>query len=108
MRPGGADKLHAAFLNESRTLAAGWCYVQEIRVSQRRTKTYLASRADNKSKVASELVRAFMRKLSTLGMELWGTDGKFTPRFPAAGCPSNSVSFPSVPGYSTVTAYLFT
>jgi hypothetical protein len=31
-------------------------------------KTYLASRADNKSKVASELVRAFVRKLSTLGM----------------------------------------
>lgn len=28
-------------------------------------KTYLASRADEKSKVASELVRAFMRKLST-------------------------------------------
>ncbi len=30
-------------------------------------KTYLASRADNKSKVASELVRAFMRKLSSMG-----------------------------------------
>lgn len=29
-------------------------------------KTYLASRADNESKVASELVRAFMRKLSDL------------------------------------------
>lgn len=29
-------------------------------------KTYLASRADNKSKVASELVRAFMRKLSSM------------------------------------------
>jgi DNA-binding transcriptional LysR family regulator len=29
-------------------------------------KTYLASRADNKSKVASELVRAFVRKLSNL------------------------------------------
>jgi DNA-binding transcriptional LysR family regulator len=29
-------------------------------------RTYLASRADNKSKVMSELVRAFMRKLSTL------------------------------------------
>jgi hypothetical protein len=28
-------------------------------------KTYLVSRADEKSKVASELVRAFMRKLST-------------------------------------------
>jgi hypothetical protein len=28
-------------------------------------KTYLASRADNSSKVVSELVRAFMRKLST-------------------------------------------
>jgi DNA-binding transcriptional LysR family regulator len=29
-------------------------------------KTYLASRADNKSKVASELVRAFVRKVSNL------------------------------------------
>jgi hypothetical protein len=28
-------------------------------------KTYLASRADEESKVVSELVRAFMRKLST-------------------------------------------
>jgi hypothetical protein len=28
-------------------------------------KTYLASRADEKSKVISELVRAFMRKLPT-------------------------------------------
>jgi DNA-binding transcriptional LysR family regulator len=30
-------------------------------------KTYLASRADNRSKVASELVRAFVRKMSKLG-----------------------------------------
>ena len=30
-------------------------------------KTYLVSRADEKSRVVSELVRAFMRKLSTLG-----------------------------------------
>jgi DNA-binding transcriptional LysR family regulator len=30
-------------------------------------KTYLASRADNESKVASELVRAFMRKVSDVG-----------------------------------------
>jgi hypothetical protein len=29
-------------------------------------KTYLASRADNRSKVVSELVRAFMRKISSL------------------------------------------
>jgi hypothetical protein len=29
-------------------------------------KTFMASRADNSSKVASELVRAFMRKLSHL------------------------------------------
>jgi hypothetical protein len=29
-------------------------------------KTYLASRADEKSKVISELVRAFMRKLPTV------------------------------------------
>jgi hypothetical protein len=29
-------------------------------------KTFLASRADNSSKVASELVRGFMRKLSHL------------------------------------------
>jgi hypothetical protein len=29
-------------------------------------KTFLASRADNNSKVASELVRGFMRKLSHL------------------------------------------
>lgn len=34
-----------------------------------RLKTYLASRADNNSKVVSELVRAFMRKLSAL---TWG------------------------------------
>ncbi len=32
-------------------------------------KTYLASRADNQSKVASELVRAFMRKVSDLGRD---------------------------------------
>jgi DNA-binding transcriptional LysR family regulator len=32
-------------------------------------KTYLASRADNQSKVASELVRAFMRKVSDLGID---------------------------------------
>jgi DNA-binding transcriptional LysR family regulator len=30
-------------------------------------KTYLASRADNRSKVASELVRTFVRKISNLG-----------------------------------------
>jgi DNA-binding transcriptional LysR family regulator len=32
-------------------------------------KTYLASRADNRSKLASELVRAFMRKVSDLGRD---------------------------------------
>jgi hypothetical protein len=32
-------------------------------------RTYLASRSDNKSKVASELVRAFMRKIVSLGKE---------------------------------------
>jgi len=32
-------------------------------------KTYLASRVDNESKVASELVRAFMRKVSDLGRD---------------------------------------
>ena len=30
-------------------------------------KTYIASRAEEKSKVVSEMVRAFMRKLSTFG-----------------------------------------
>jgi len=30
------------------------------------SKTYLAFRADNKSRVASELVRAFVKKLSTV------------------------------------------
>jgi hypothetical protein len=32
-------------------------------------KTYMACRANNKSKAASELVRAFMRKLSHQGMK---------------------------------------
>jgi len=39
-------------------------------------KTYLASRADDSSKVVSELVRAFMRKLST-----------FTRGTSFSGCP---------------------
>lgn len=45
-------------------------------------KTYLASRADNRSKVVSELVRAFMRKISALSKEASPsshTSVRFTP-----------------------------
>ena len=38
--------------------------VRPLAETELRMKTYLASRADNESKVASELLRAFMRKLS--------------------------------------------
>ena len=47
----------------------GWRHGVTVRPLNEDTlllKTFMASRADNSSKVASELVRAFMRKLSHL------------------------------------------
>jgi hypothetical protein len=50
----------------SKPMPALWCC--EISSLRRASlKTYLASRADNRSKVASELVRTFVRKISNLG-----------------------------------------
>jgi DNA-binding transcriptional LysR family regulator len=61
-----ADGSSVAFLVKAGALlmARNGITVRPLREEALLLKTYLASRADNKSKVASELVRAFMRKLA--------------------------------------------
>ena len=61
-----ADGSAVAFLVKAGALlmARNGITVRPLREEALLLKTYLASRADNKSKVASELVRAFMRKLA--------------------------------------------
>jgi DNA-binding transcriptional LysR family regulator len=61
-----ADGSSVAFLVKAGALlmSRNGITVRPLREEALLLKTYLASRADNKSKVASELVRAFMRKLA--------------------------------------------
>lgn len=63
-----ADGSSVAFLVKAGALimARNGITVRPLMEKALSLKTYLASRADNESKVASELVRAFMRKLSDL------------------------------------------
>ena len=51
-------------------------------------KTYLASRADNRSKVVSELVRAFMRKISSLSKAGASSSSQTNVRFISPASPS--------------------
>jgi hypothetical protein len=62
-----ADDAAVAFVVESGAIriARDGITVQPLAEDALMLKTYLASRADEKSKVISELVRAFMRKLPT-------------------------------------------
>jgi DNA-binding transcriptional LysR family regulator len=61
-----AQGLGIAFLVKAGALlmARNGVTVRPLTEDELRLRTYLASRADNDSKVASELLRAFMRKLS--------------------------------------------
>ena len=61
-----AEGLGVAFTGKVGALrmARNGVTVRPLSDGELRMKTYLASRADNESKVASELVRAFMRKMS--------------------------------------------
>jgi DNA-binding transcriptional LysR family regulator len=63
-----ADGLCIAFLVKAGALlmARNGITVRPLMEEALSLKTYLASRADSKSKVASELVRAFVRKVSNL------------------------------------------
>jgi DNA-binding transcriptional LysR family regulator len=63
-----ADGSAIAFLVKAGALlvARNGVTVRPLAEEALRLKTYLASRADNESKVLSELVRAFMRKISDL------------------------------------------
>jgi DNA-binding transcriptional LysR family regulator len=61
-----AEGLGAAFLVKAGALrmARNGVTVRPLAEHELQLKTYLAARADNESRVASELVRAFMRKMS--------------------------------------------
>jgi len=64
-----ADGSHIAFLVKAGALimARNGITVRPLLEKTLLLKTYLASHADNQSKVASELVRAFVRKVSDVG-----------------------------------------
>jgi DNA-binding transcriptional LysR family regulator len=64
-----ADGSHIAFLVKAGALimARNGITVRPLLEKTLLLKTYLASHADNRSKVASELVRAFVRKVSDVG-----------------------------------------
>jgi DNA-binding transcriptional LysR family regulator len=66
--PSAAEGAGVAFLVKSGALrmARNGVTVRPLDEERLRLRTYLASRADNESKVASELVMAFMRKISNI------------------------------------------
>jgi hypothetical protein len=66
-----ADGSGVAFLVKAGALlmARNGVTVRPLAEGELCMKTYLATRADNKSKIVSELVRSFMRKISTLTKE---------------------------------------
>lgn len=66
-----ADGSCVAFLVKAGAMlmARNGITVRPLREEALSLKTYLASRTDNRSKVASELMRAFVRKMSNLGTD---------------------------------------
>ncbi len=76
-----ADGSCIAFLVKTGALllAADGITVRPLAEESIALKTYLASRTDNKSKAASELVRAFMRKLNNL-TKVFAARLRFVPK----------------------------